>query len=524
MKNMKKLASLLLVMVMVLSLTAAAMADENTPHTITITTEKEGHTFQAYQVFKGTINEEGTIWKLSNIDWGNGVNSSALLAELITYDAYSKCKTADDVANVLKDRGDYVDAFANIVSKHLTTAAGSANTISTVTISENEVVKGYKISVTGDGYYFVKDADPVTGNDAATKYMLRVARDVTVGPKVELPTMKKKVKDINDSTGEATGWQDSADYDIGDSVPFQLKATIGQNFNAYTKYKLVFHDTQSDGLTFNRDSVKVYVGNSQVTTGYRVDFPATDNHTFDIVFEDLKVYGQNVTADTVIKVEYTSTLNNSATIGELGNPNRAYLEFSNNPYDERKTGTTPEDVVIVFTYKTIINKVHKVDNANVPLAGAEFTLEKFVSGTVGDPWVPVTAPVMSTDRTTFTFSGLDDGRYRLHESKTPTGYNSIEDIYFTITATHDILSDNPALTALKATETESGSATEKTDGLVFTPNLSNASLSADVLNNAGTTLPTTGGIGTTLFYVIGSVLVLAAVVLLVTKKRMNAQN
>lgn len=526
MKNMKKLASLLLVMVMVLSLTAAAFADETTPHTITITNPNKGHTYKAYQVFKGTISEVNGKMMLTNIKWGNDVNGDALLLALKNYDngtpgyesPYKGCETADDVADILKDRysdGPRVDIFAKIVNENLVATGGSESTLSN---------GNYVISVTGDGYYFVKDAADVTGSDAATKYMLQVAKDVEIKPKSGVPTMEKKVQDINDSTGDVSGWQDSADYDIGDSVPFQLKATIGQNFNAYTKYKLVFHDTQSDGLTFNRDSVKVYVGNSQVTTGYRVDFPATDNHTFDIVFEDLKVYGQNVTADTVIKVEYTSTLNNNATIGAAGNPNSAHLEFSNNPYDERKTGTTPEDVVIVFTYKTIINKVHKVDNANVPLAGAEFTLEKFVSGTVGDPWVPVTAPVMSTDRTTFTFSGLDDGRYRLHESKTPTGYNSIEDIYFTITATHDILSDNPALTALKATETESGSATEKTDGLVFTPNLSNASLSADVLNNAGTTLPTTGGIGTTLFYVIGSVLVLAAVVLLVTKKRMNAQN
>lgn len=522
MKNMKKLASLLLVMVMVLSLTAAAMADENTPHTITITTEKEGHTFQAYQVFKGTINEEGTIWKLSNIDWGNGVNSSALLAELITYDAYSKCKTADDVANVLKDRGDYVDAFANIVSKHLTTAAGSANTISTVTISENEVVKGYKISVTGDGYYFVKDADPVTGNDAATKYMLRVARDVTVGPKVELPTMKKKVKDINDSTGEATGWQDSADHDIGNIVSFQLTGKVAANYDLYNTYKFIFHDKESAGLTF-KEIVSVCIDGTPITGGYRLVSSPTDGCTFEIVFDDLKTI-TSVHANSIITVEYTSTLNAGAVIGRPGNPNEAYLEFSNNPYDAQKTGTTPEDVVIVFTYKTIINKVHKVNNENVPLTGAEFTLEKFVSRTEGDSWVLVTATEKSTDGATFTFSGLDDGRYRLHESKTPTGYNSIEDIYFTITATHEILSDRPELTALTATETESGSATDKTDGLVFTPNLPNASLSADVLNNAGTTLPTTGGIGTTLFYVIGSVLVLAAVVLLVTKKRMNAQN
>lgn len=526
MKNMKKLASLLLVMVMVLSLTAAAMAAEDTKHTITITNPNEGHTYKAYQVFVGTISEVDGEMMLTNIKWGNDVNSSALLSGLQNYtngtpgykSPYKDCKTADDVANILKDRysdGPRVDIFAKIVNKNLVATGGSKSTFSD---------GKYVINVTGDGYYFVKDAADVPVSDAATKYMLQVAKDVEIKPKSGVPTMEKKVTDINDSTGDVSGWQDSADYDIGDSVPFQLKATIGKNFNAYTSYTLVFHDTQSDGLTFNPESVEVYVGNALVTDGYEVVFPAKDGHTFDIVFDDLRVYKDKVTADTVIKVEYTSTLNNNATIGAAGNPNSAHLEFSNNPYDAQKTGTTPEDVVIVFTYKTIINKVHKVNNENVPLTGAEFTLEKFVSRTEGDSWVPVTATEKSTDGATFTFSGLDDGRYRLHESKTPTGYNSIEDIYFTITATHEILSDRPELTALTATETESGSATDKTDGLVFTPNLPNASLSADVLNNAGTTLPTTGGIGTTLFYVIGSVLVLAAVVLLVTKKRMNAQN
>lgn len=504
MKNMKKLASLLLVMVMVLSLTAAAMAAEDTKHTITITTEKEGHTFQAYQVFKGTINEEGTIWKLSNIDWGNGVNSSALLAELITYDAYSKCKTADDVANVLKDRGDYVDAFANIVSKHLTTAAGSANTISTVTISENEVVKGYKISVTGDGYYFVKDADPVTGNDAATKYMLRVARDVTVGPKVELPTMKKKVKDINDSTGEATGWQDSADHDIGNIVSFQLTGKVAANYDLYNTYKFIFHDKESAGLTF-KEIVSVCIDGTPITGGYRLVSSPTDGCTFEIVFDDLKTI-TSVHANSIITVEYTSTLNAGAVIGRPGNPNEAYLEFSNNPYGNG-TGSTPKDKVVVFTYKTVVNKV---DTSGTPLIGAAFKLEK--KDAAGD-WTLVKGYTVeeSNPRSTFEFTGLDDGTYKLTETVTPAGYNTIVPIEFEIIAEHSVTHDDPILVSLTAPSR-------------FEANLNNGSLTTDVENKAGTQLPTTGGIGTTLFYVIGSVLVLAAVVLLVTKKRMNAQN
>lgn len=496
MKNMKKLASLLLVMVMVLSLTAAAMADETTPHTITITTEKEGHTFEAYQVFTGTINEEGTIWKLSNINWGSGVNSSTLLAELKTHVAYSKCETADDVANVLKDRGDYVDAFANIVSKHLTNAAGSANAPTEKT--------GYVINITGDGYYFVKDAAPVTGNDAATKYMLRVARDVTVGPKVELPTMEKKVKDINDSTGVATGWQDSADHDIGNTVSFQLTGKVAANYDLYNTYKFAFHDEESAGLTFNK-IVSVCIDGAPITGGYRLVSSPTDGCTFEIVFDDLKTI-TSVHANSIITVEYTSILNDGAVIGRPGNPNEAYLEFSNNPYDEG-TGSTPKDKVVVFTYKTVVNKV---DTSGAPLNGAAFKLEK-KTGT--DAWTFVKEYTVDEDhpRNTFEFTGLDDGTYKLTETVTPTGYNTIVPIEFEIIAEHSVTHDDPILVSLTA---PSG----------FEANLDNGSLTTNVENKAGTQLPTTGGIGTTLFYVIGSVLVLAAVVLLVTKKRMNAQN
>lgn len=496
MKNMKKLASLLLVMVMVLSLTAAAMADETTPHTITITTEKEGHTFEAYQVFTGTINEEGTIWKLSNINWGSGVNSSTLLAELKTHVAYSKCETADDVANVLKDRGDYVDAFANIVSKHLTNAAGSANAPTEKT--------GYVINITGDGYYFVKDATAVTGNDAATKYMLRVAKDVTVGPKVELPSMEKKVKDINDSTGVATGWQDSADHDIGNTVSFQLTGKVAANYDLYNTYKFAFHDKESAGLTFNK-IVSVCIDGAPITGGYRLVSSPDDGCTFEIVFDDLKTI-PSVHANSIITVEYTSILNDGAVIGRPGNPNEAYLEFSNNPYGNG-TGSTPKDKVVVFTYKTVVNKV---DTSGASLTGAAFKLEKKI-GT--DTWDFVKEYTVDEDhpRSTFEFTGLDDGTYRLTETVTPAGYNTIVPIEFEIIADHSVTHDDPILVSLTA---PSG----------FEANLDNGSLTTNVENKAGTQLPTTGGIGTTLFYVIGSVLVLAAVVLLVTKKRMNAQN
>ena len=215
--------------------------------------------------------------------------------------------------------------------------------------------------------------------------------------------------------------------------------------------------------------------------------------------------------NSVITVEYTATLNNNAVLGSAGNPNEVYLEYSNNPNKseegDNETGTTPKDVVIVFTYKTIVNKVDEKGDA---LTGAEFTLEKYNKKT--DKWEAITV-VKNDEGTTFTFSGLDDGNYRLTETKTPAGYNTIKPIEFTITAEHDVLSDNPALTSLNGNVT--------TGEITFTSNVTDGSLSTDVVNKAGSTLPETGGMGTTIFYILGGLLVLFAVVFLVAKKRMS---
>ena len=216
---------------------------------------------------------------------------------------------------------------------------------------------------------------------------------------------------------------------------------------------------------------------------------------------------QSVHAGSVITVEYTATLNENAVIGSEGNPNTMHLEFSNNPNNGQggETGTTPDDTVIVFTYKTVINKVDENGNA---LTGAEFILEKKIKGEV--TWKKITA-VKNTEGTTFTFSGLDDGEYRLRETKTPSTYNTIDDITFKITADHDVLSDNPALTKLNGDKV--------TGEITFTKNKTEGSLTANVVNKKGSILPSTGGIGTTIFYVIGGILMVGAGVILVSRRR-----
>ena len=511
MKHIKKLASLLLVLVMVFALATTAFAEETT-YSITINNSTAGHTYEAYQIFTGDLVEKDGTKILSNIVWGSGISEAGQTA---LGDAAAKAET-------LKTEAD-AKAFAKAVAPYLTTAAGSANTVTD---------GKYVISGLAAGYYLVKDQDgSLTGdNDSYTEYIIQVVGNVTATPKSDVPEVQKKVKDINDSTDTTkTDWQDSADYDIGDSIPFQLKATLADNVSSYTTYKVVFHDTLSKGLTYNNDA-KVYIDGTE-TNGFTVT--ATVNAdgitTLTVSCDDVKALDAG--NSSVITVEYTAKLNENAVLGSAGNPNEVYLEYSNNPNKSEagsnETGETPKDVVIVFTYKTIINKV---DSENKPLTGAAFKLEKLIKGKDGaaDTWTTVKEFTVDETTTSFTFSGLDDGQYKLTETKTPAGYNTIDPIYFVIEATHDETADAPTLKTLTAylTDANGNKQTEMKDGEsvnidLGTVDLTAGSITTTVVNKSGSELPSTGGIGTTIFYVLGGVLVLAAVVLLVTKKRMS---
>lgn len=490
MKKARKLFAMFIAMIMAVVLAVPAFAAEGN---YTITAPNNTHTYEVYQIFTGDY-YEGV---LSNIKWGKngtGTTGEAVSSEIITELTGATGSDTEKLA--------VIEKYVNLESDEFGT-----------------VSNGSTLEVPG-GYYLIKDVDGALEgeNDAYTL----VVDDVTITPKADVPKFEKKVQDTDDTAGTTTGWQDSADWDIRDKVPFQLKGTVASNYDAYKTYQFIFHDHESNGLTFDSSSVKVYVDGTEIQSGFQVVTSGLeDGCTFEVVFENLKTIA-SVHAGSVITVEYQSELNENAVIGSAGNPNTADLEFSNNPNDEQggETGTTPDDTVIVFTYKTVIDKV---DGQNQPLAGAAFQLEKFVADEEGDETynsVTGTWTVVSTttagDATSFTFSGLDDGYYRLTETATPSGYNTIDPIYFTITAEHDVLSDNPTLTSLN------GNAT--TGEIIFTANKGEGSLTAQVVNNSGLELPETGGMGTTLFYIIGGVLVVGAGVLLVTKKRMGTHN
>ena len=489
MKALKKAMSVLVSLLMIFTFALPAFADSAT--TYTIKAPATTHQYEIYQIFTGDLSEG----ILSNVKWGangTGAKGEAVDSTIITELTGVNTGTDREILNVVEPR-------ANLKSTPVATITNGA-TYSAVA-----------------GYYLIKDKDgSVTGADTYTTYIVKVVNDVNISPKGSVPSFEKKVKDTNDTEGVTSDWQDSADYDIGDVVPFKLEGTVASNYADYTTYYFAFHDKAEAGLTFNKDSVKVYVDGNEITSGYSVETSPADGDTFDVVFDNLKAIAA-VHAGSKITVEYTATLNDKAVLGSQGNVNKAKLEFSNNPNEEQNgskkpgTGETPWDNVIVFTYQVVVNKTKANGDA---LTGAEFTLEKDLKGG-GKKTVAV---VKNATGTTFTFKGLDDGKYILTETKTPATYNTIDPIEFTVTANHEIVWDTTARTDILTSL--SGNATSGT--ATFTASANKSELTTNVVNQSGATLPGTGGIGTTIFYVIGGLLMAAAAVLLITKKRMNS--
>ena len=475
---------------------AASATAAGTNYDITVPST-DTHTYSVYQVFTGDLSN-GT---LSNIKAGQNFNKNNTAS-----------KSAADAAVEIAQ-----GTYANNTEK----LAAITPYVDLTGTAFGEVSANTALSAPA-GYYLLKDKDAVTGDDAATLFIVQVNGPVTVNRKADKPTFEKKVKDVNDSTGDKSGWQDSADYDVNDEVPFQLTATLPTNdmdFAAYKTYKLVFHDWQSAGLTFNKDSVVVKYGDQTLgTDSYTLETPATDNDTFDITITDAKAVKDaegnaiTVAADGKFTVEYTSTLNENAVIGSTGNPNEASLEFSNNPNvgGEGETGKTPTDKVIVFTYQLDINKTF---NGGTPAENdlPKFKLYKFDS-TTNDYTIDrgeVTITKTEDGKYTASFKRVDDGKYKLVETKTPAGFNTAADTLFEITADHDVESVNPQLTVLKINTTAGNTTT--------------GTVTADVVNQKGSNLPSTGGMGTVLLYVAGiAVFVLAGATLVMALRRRNA--
>ena len=482
--------ALLAAFALVLAMAVPAFADKANQYTISVPAGSS-HTYKVYQIFTGDY----SAGKLSNVKWGQnsknrgeGVNAGNKVGENVLNELAAVVSSSD------ADKLTVIKKYADLDSKEAATVTASSS------------------ATVAPGYYLFKDTTATAENEV---YITEVVGNVTIKAKnSNVPGFEKKLKDKNDTTDNDFGdWQDVADHDIGDAIPFKLEGTVPADYTEYTSYYFAFHDEEESGLTFKPNSVEVYVDNTKIETGFEVKTSTNDGCSFEVVFSNLKDI-KAVHAGSKIRVEYTATLNDNAVIGGNGNLNKAKLQYSNNPRNVESKGETVWDNVVVFTYQVVVNKYANSVGENNKLAGAEFTLTKRLK----DGKTKSTTVVKSPDGKQFTFKGLDDGEYTLTETVTPEGYNTIDPITFTVTATHGTEWDGEGVRGDLITAFTGNAASGE---ITFTPDKGTGALTTNVINKSGTVLPSTGGMGTTVFYVVGGGLMAVAVVLLVTKKRME---
>jgi len=474
MKRTRKLASLLLALVMVFALATTAFATEpvtpTTAGTITVANPVAEQTYTAYKIFDvvyDAAKEHYSYTIASTSEWFNTVSTYAndtthglTLTQVNGGDTYVVTTgngfSAPDFAATLKT------AVSGKTGKELT-ANGSSVTVDNLPL----------------GYYFVASTSGALCNLTTTN------PDVTIHDKNDMPFEKTA---------------DQTNVDVGQTVNYTVTGKV-PDFTGFTSYTYTVTDTMSEGLTFKKD-VKVTVGGADVSTACTVAYDANGNaNSFTVT---IPVMNYQIGAE--IKVTYSAVVNENAIA--VVSKNNAKLIYSNDP----TTGSTNESepvIVNVYTSKIVIDK-YETGKKTTKLPNAKFVLYK--EETPGTPasavyykwndtdkkveWVTemTAATVMTTnDQGEATFGGLADGTYHLVETEAPAGYNPL-------TAPVPV--------------TVAGSSTDTTK----------LSVTAEVENKTGTTLPTTGGMGTTIFYVLGAVLVVGAGVLLVTKKRMSDAN
>lgn len=530
MKQIKRIMAMFLVAMMTMGLfvTTAFADDSDTQDEAPPTNNKrisvaEGdtHSYEAYQIF--TADESDGV--LSNVHWGeNGTGTKGASVDKATLDAIVAI-TGSDAAKAAA-----LARYADLTEDPLV----------------EEIKAGSPASV-APGYYLIKDKTGVTltNGDEYTLYIVEVAQDVTITRKASTTEAHKTIDDVNDSdTTAATDngqKQTSSDYDIGDEVPYHLTAKLSEKVDQYKKYHITFVDTLEAGKFDAISGLTIKLGGAEIaeTEDYTVTITGADAATetgFEVTIEWTPKDGKTLAAlnGKEVTIDFTATLGEGAAIGEEGNKNTFHLQYSNNPNDSDGSdeGETPEEEVITFTYKVVVDKL---DEEEKPLEGAGFTLYKVSkadaeAGVTGadakaknELWATKAIKTWTTTaeeggtagkNNRFSFTGIDDGYYVLCETTTPGGYNTLDPQVFRVTATHGG-DNNKGLTL----DTLSG---DKVSGeITFTSTKATGSLSTSVTNKKGVELPETGGIGTTMFYIIGSAMVLGAGIILTSKMRAN---
>ncbi len=505
MKYLKRAASLLLALVMVLALAAPAFAAEG--GTITVDNPKAETTYTAYKIFDVVYSADKSAYSYT-IKNAAGTWFSEVIAYMGSTwnqetNVYTETQVTADDKGVYTDKGITLTPTANDPDLYVVTvteaefsAADFAKFLNTKTGSKTgtelqEAAAGTGVSATGLelGYYFVSSGSGALCNLTTTN------PTVTIHDKNDVPFDKV---------------DDKESVEIGEVVNYVITGKVPDT-TGFTTYEYQITDKMSDGLTFNND-VEVYIDGTEITDNFTLE---TGDQAGEKDFV-LDINVMNLAVGAKIEVKYSATVNANA-VAKIEN-NHAILTYSNDPTDSTKT-TTREDKETVYSAKIIIDKyAANPDNPadkDTKLAGAKFVLYKEVTedGTTTKLYYKYTAAdatagtaakvdwvtdqgqpteVTTDEYGSAEFIGLKDGTYYLLETEAPAGYNLLtEPVTITINGT-------------SATETDVSTLTHN----------------EGVANNTGTVLPSTGGMGTTLFYALGGVLVLAAVVLLVTKKRM----
>lgn len=585
MKIMKRrIASLFLAVVMVLAMAMPVMAVGT--GSITIQSNDEvgvaGKTFNAYKILDVVMADETNAEE--GITYTVPVELKDFYKDFFKFSDEDAAELHFDTLVVgkiaeLKDNAEALQAFAKAAldaakEAGITPAAGKGEEGDT-----EVVILGLPL-----GYYVIEDAGTKTPISALMLDTTQTSAVVKI--KADVPSIEKKIDGTIDTDPSTSDLVDYNNTSIGDVVPYVVTSKV-PDMTGYTKYTFVVHDTLSKGLTLIQENRTVTTDEGEVTVepfvitigGQKLtqgtDFTVATEKNADgetlltITFIDFINYKDNVGAD--IQIEYAATVNSDAVIGVEGNPNKLTLEYSNSPYpiekpdgstDHNPTGTTPEDET--RTYVTGI-KITKVDENGNRLTGAEFEItgervnhvlvkkEAFTENVEGTYWElkdgtyttddpngegmdqskyvdttkkykkeTVTKTIETTDTVKATatvgddgvlvFTGLGAGTYTITEIKAPDGYNLL-----TEPITVQIGWAAPTEGAKDCTWSivdQDGDVTYNVEADIF---------EVTVENNKGTELPETGGMGTTLFYLIGGILVIGAAVLLVAKKRMNSE-
>lgn len=526
---MKKVFAAAAAIATVFGLAATTVATANAAGgnaTLTVSTTDAkfaGKTVNAYKMFSATVSSDGgAVSHTLNDVWKPFFKNSVGLTDVTDANVNDK---ANDYVSKLKDSA--LTAFAAKASNWAQTKTNNITADATATVSKNAATDGkYTATFTGLDYgYYVVAVPGATVADTNSQYAALVrVHSTTVGVDIkgDLPTVDKKVQ-VN-----GTG-QNATDAKIGDTLTFTLTSTI-PDMSAYSTYTFNFKDTLSKGLTFEQvKSVKVEDKTLSVNTDYTVTPPTAPNNTLTVAMNDFKAK-QQANAGKKITVTYTATLNKDAVVGGAGNVNSATIQYSNNP-STNGTGDSEPSKVRVFTYGFTVDKYtgDQYTDAATRLAGAKFTLApkngsaiSFVQVSAGSATANAVYRVANAGETGATttittpangkvvFEGLKNGEYTLTETEAPAGYNKLASAIGVKVNGQNDGTDTTNATVTITYNNDNGSSYNQTASNGVIP----------VRNKSGAILPSTGGMGTIAFTVIG-VLVIALGVAW-TLKRKNA--